>query len=139
LGRTTTSLSRLSLSLSNVGFLSSSLSTRSPLGLGVGLGGRLSSLLNGGIGHGLLGTRSSLSLDGLLFLLGAVLVGLLVDLVVIGGLAVLGARSLLHLLSRLGDFVLVTGGAILLGLVLRLLGGLSLVISRLWACQYKNR
>lgn len=145
-GRTTTSLGRLGLG--NGGLLSSSLTTRtSPLGLG----GRLSSslLLSGDISHGLLGPRSSLSLGGLFFLLRAVLVALVVKLLIgldidplvslvtsllggflIGGLLVLlGARSLLHLLSRLGTFVL--GG---LGL-----GLLGLVIIRLWACQYKNR
>jgi hypothetical protein len=139
LGRTTTSLGRLSLSIGIL--LSSSLSTRSSLGLGVGLGSRLSSL-SGLISCGYLGAGSSLSLDGLLFLLIAILIGLLVGIV--GGLLVLGARSLLYLLSRLGIFIIVAGSGILLGLILGLLGGLrlgvlSLVISCLQACQFKTQ
>lgn len=164
LGRTTASLGRLSLSIGDL--LSSSLTTRtSPLSPRVGLGGRLSGLLlSGVISDGLLGTRSSLRFGGLLFLLGAVFVGLLtsflggflisklvgllvglfVGLLNFGGLVVLGARSLLHLLGRLGIFVFVAGGAVLLGLIIGLLGGLGLgllglVISGLWACQYKTR
>lgn len=135
LGRTATSLGWLSLS--DCILLSSSFSTRSSLGLGVGLCSRLSSLLVGRlIRRGLFGTSASLCLGGLFFRLIVGLIGF-VNLLVVGKLLGLGARSLLDLFGRFGILVVFTSSStILLGLIL---GLLARVLDILLACQSKSQ